>query len=223
MTQIIQFLSRHGGVVLFLAVLVEQSGVPIPAAPLLLAAGALAANGHLNFILAATWIMAACVLADSFWFYAGHRGKARFLPLFGCWRRTWGARPRTTGVRATLRGLRILTAAKFLPLGTLVPLRAGTLDVSSLRFLLLDVPGSLIYASVYLFLGFFFHRQLHQLTAMMRELGIAGLLLVLLLAGIYAACTLVRRRHIERNPANNPEAEILDSPSQVQTQAPMKR
>jgi membrane protein DedA with SNARE-associated domain len=222
MSQIIQFLSWHGGLVLFLSVLAEQSGVPVPAAPFLLAAGALVATGHLNFILAITWITAACVLADAFWFYAGRRGKARFLALFGRWRRTRGVRPRTTGARATLRGLRILTAAKFLPLGTLVPLRAGTLDVNPLWFLLLDIPSALFYASVYLLLGYFFHHQLSQLIAIISGLGMAGLLLVLLTAAIYATCTLVRRHQIERNPGNKPEAKILDSHSRVQTQAPMK-
>ena len=222
MSQIIQFLSWHGGLVLFLVVLAEQSGVPVPAAPLLLAAGALAANGQLNFILAITCTTTACVLADAFWFYTGHRGKARFLMLFGRWRRMRGARPRTTGIRATLRGLRILTAAKFLPLGTLVPLRAGTLDVNPLRFLLLDIPSALVYASVYLLLGYFFHHQLSQLIAIIRGLGMAGLFLVLLLAAIYATCALVRRHQVERNPGNKPEAKIPDSPPQAQIQGPMK-
>ena len=46
------FLIRHGHSVLFFWVLVEQMGVPIPAMPLLLAAGALAGTGHLNFFAA---------------------------------------------------------------------------------------------------------------------------------------------------------------------------
>jgi hypothetical protein len=43
-----------------------------------------------------------------------------------------------------------------------------------------------------------------------------GLLLVVLLTGIYAACVFVRRHHIERNPANNPEVKISDSSAQPQ-------
>jgi len=176
----------------------------------------------LNLISIIAGTTVACILADALWFYAGHRGKARFLPLFG---RKYGA-PRTprqtTGARATLRSLRVLAVAKFLPLGTLVPLRAGALDISPLRFLLLDMPSSLIYGSVYLLLGFFFHRQLNQLMTIIRGLGTAGLLLALLLAGIYAAVGLVRRHQAKRNPATNPEANISDSPCQAQFQAPMK-
>jgi membrane protein DedA with SNARE-associated domain len=221
MNQIIQTLIWHGGLVLFLAAFAEQSGVPVPAAPFLLAAGALAARGQLNLIAAIAWTALACLVADAFWFYVGHRGKTHLLSLLGRWNNTRTARPRT-GVRATLRGIRILTAAKFLPLGTLVPLRAGSLDVVPLRFLLMDVPSSLIYASVYLLLGFFFHQQLNQLTAIVRGLGMIGLFLVVLLTGIYAASVFVRRRHIGRNPANNPEVKISDSSAQPQISTPIK-
>src|SRR5437773_2676586 len=42
MNEILEFVVRHGAAVLFAAVFVEQVGVPLPAAPWLLAAGALA-------------------------------------------------------------------------------------------------------------------------------------------------------------------------------------
>lgn len=104
MNQINQFLIWHGGWFLFLAVFAEQNGVPIPAAPLLLAAGALAADGQVNLASAIAGTTVACILADALWFYVGHRGKARFLSLFGRWYRIQRARPRTTGTRATLDG-----------------------------------------------------------------------------------------------------------------------
>lgn len=193
MNQIIHFLAWNSGLVLFVAAFVEQSGIPIPAAPFLLAAGALAAAGQLNLVAAIAWTASACLAADTFWFYAGHRGKERLLPFFARLRRgRCASKSPRTGIRATLRGLRILTIAKFLPLGTLVPLRAGTLDINPLRFLLLDLPGALIYGSVYVLLGFFFHRQLHQLMAIVRELGTAGIVLVLLLVVVYAGFGLVR-------------------------------
>ena len=222
MNQIIHFLTWNSGLVLFVAAFAEQSGVPIPAAPFLLAAGALAAAGQLNLVTAIAWTAAACLAADTFWFYAGHRGKDRLLPLF---RRLRGKRhsgPRTTGPGATLRGLRILTVAKFLPFGSLVPLRAGTLDISPLRFVLLDLPASLIYGSVYPLLGFFFHRQLDQLTAIVRAFGTAGVLLVLLSAAIYAGFGFARRRRVHSHSAEAMETANSDSPLQAQISAPLK-
>ncbi len=56
MNEIVQFLIEQGYVILFLWVLVEQLGIPIPVAPMLLAAGALAGIGKLKFFLV-------CILA----------------------------------------------------------------------------------------------------------------------------------------------------------------
>jgi len=53
MEEIVQFLAHYGYVVLFAWVLAEQIGLPLPAAPVLLAAGALAGRGlfHLSATL----------------------------------------------------------------------------------------------------------------------------------------------------------------------------
>ncbi len=53
LNEVIQFLIQHGYALLFAWVLVEQIGLlPVPAIPLLLAAGALAGSGKTNFVLA---------------------------------------------------------------------------------------------------------------------------------------------------------------------------
>ncbi len=52
MTDILAFLVRHGEVVLFLYVFADQLGVPLPAVPILLAAGGLAGAGRLSFPVA---------------------------------------------------------------------------------------------------------------------------------------------------------------------------
>ena len=44
------FLIRHGYAVLFLAVLAEQLGLPLPATPFIIAAGALAHLGQMNLV-----------------------------------------------------------------------------------------------------------------------------------------------------------------------------
>ena len=54
MNETLEFLVRHGTAVLFVAVFVEQMGIPLPAAPWLLAAGTLVATGKLNGLSALT-------------------------------------------------------------------------------------------------------------------------------------------------------------------------
>jgi membrane protein DedA with SNARE-associated domain len=54
----------EGYLLLFAFVFAEQIGLPLPAAPVLLAAGALAAGGRPNIVLLVLAAVAASVLAD---------------------------------------------------------------------------------------------------------------------------------------------------------------
>src|SRR5215831_20627625 len=56
---------------LFAWVFAEQIGLPIPAVPALLAAGALAAGSKLNVVSSAIVALTASVLADYLWYHAG--------------------------------------------------------------------------------------------------------------------------------------------------------
>src|SRR5205823_12384954 len=62
--QAADFLIRHGYALLFGWVLLEQMGLPIPAAPLLIAAGALARAGKMNLTFAVALAFIAVILAD---------------------------------------------------------------------------------------------------------------------------------------------------------------
>src|SRR5204862_5048746 len=81
MNEILEFMVRHGAAVLFAAVFVEQIGVPLPAAPWLLAAGALAATGKTNWFVALSAAAFGSALADLIWFYLGRYGGDRVLNL----------------------------------------------------------------------------------------------------------------------------------------------
>src|SRR6516165_8426563 len=83
MTENSQFLIDHGLTILFAVVFVEQIGLPIPALPWLLAAGALSASGKCNSLLAVGATVEACVLANMIWYYLG-RYQARQILLLIC-------------------------------------------------------------------------------------------------------------------------------------------
>src|SRR5512138_3201407 len=121
MNDITQFLTNHGGLILFAMVFAEQAGLPLPSAPWLLAAGALSASGKLSFAVAVLITALACVAADWIWFYIGRRRGARVLRVFcrvslspnSCVKRTKGL--------LSSHGLQALTLAKFIPvLGTVM-------------------------------------------------------------------------------------------------------
>ena len=185
MNQITQFLIAHGGWFLFLVGFAEQSGLPIPGAPWLLAAGALSASGKFSLLAAIGWAAAGSFVADAIWFFLGHRGKARVFRVFPHLQAAQVKLERATLAKTVLHGTRMLTAAKFLPFGTVIPMHAGALEVGRLRFLLVDAFTSVVYAAVYAALGFAFHNQLEQVVAFLRKLGAVSLMLIVVLAGTY--------------------------------------
>lgn len=68
MSGIVEFLLRYGYLLLFGWVLAEQLGLPLPSAPLLLAAGALAGTSRMNLAMALALPIVAAVVSDALWF-----------------------------------------------------------------------------------------------------------------------------------------------------------
>jgi membrane protein DedA with SNARE-associated domain len=216
MNEITQFLISYGGLCLFVAGFAEQSGLPFPGGLCLVAAGALAAGGKFDLIAAIGCAAAGCIVADAIWFFLGHRGKARIFRMFPHLQAVRVRLERATLAKTVLHGARMLTAAKFLPLGTVIPMHAGALEVSRLRFLLVDAFTSVIYASVYAALGFAFHNQLEEVVACLRKLGDISLLLVLAFAGTYGVYRLLTPRPktvTEANPQHTKTGGIYAFPA----------
>src|SRR5437870_5516386 len=186
MNETLEFLVRHGATVLFAAVFVEQLGIPLPAAPWLLAGGALAATGRINWFVAITAATLGSLVADLIWFYLGRYGGQRVLSLLcrislepdSCVRRTQDLFARY--------GMRGVVVAKFIPgLSTLAPPLAGASGVGAPRFIFFDGLGSLLYAGGFILLGVLFSHQLEQIIAALASLGSSALALVAGLAALY--------------------------------------
>lgn len=193
----LEFLERHGTAVLFAVVFIEQAGIPLPAAPWLLAAGALAAAGQMNGAVALGAATLGSLLADLIWFYFGRYYGSRVLNLLcrislepdSCVRRTQDI--------FTRNGMRGIVVAKFIPgLSTLAPPMAGSSGVSSSRFLLFDGLGSLLYAGGFLFVGMLFSRQLEQVLNALAGLGGGALAVVAGLVALYLGYKFWQRRRL---------------------------
>jgi len=208
MSQIIQFLISHGALILFAVGFAEQSGLPFPGAPWLIAAGALSAIGKFNLIAAIGWAAAGCVAADTLWFFLGHVSKTRVFRFFPHLQAVQVRLARATLAKTVLHGMRMLTMAKFVPLGNVIPMHAGALEVSRYRFLVIDALSATIYAAVYAALGFAFHKQLEHVVAFLQRLGAASLVLIVALAGTYVAHRFLKHhRNKEVGPDPEKEAE----------------
>lgn len=199
MDETFQFLIRHGYSVLFVWVLAEQLGLPLPATPLLLAAGALAGAGQMNIWLAIALAVLASLLGDVSWYEFGRRRGGKVLNLLcrislepdSCVRKTENAFVR--------HGSRSLLLAKFVPgLNTMAPPLAGIIGMRLWRFLIFDALGALLYIGLFTGLGFVFSNQLEQVAARVASLGFS--LLVILGGGLaaYVAWKYIQRRRFIR-------------------------
>jgi membrane protein DedA with SNARE-associated domain/rhodanese-related sulfurtransferase len=197
MSGTIDFLIRHGVAVLFAAVFIEQAGIPLPAAPWLLAAGALAAAGKMNGFTALLAAGIGSLLADLIWFYLGRHYGTRALGLvcqINLQPDSGVRRTRNFFLRYRMPGL---IAAKFVPgLGALVVPLAGSSGVSTRRFILFDGFSSLLYAGTYLVLGALFSRQLEQVIQALAGLGHSALGLIVAVVAFYLTHRYLRRQRL---------------------------
>jgi membrane protein DedA with SNARE-associated domain len=198
--EITQFVIRYGGLILFLVGFGEQSGLPFPGGLFLVAAGALAASGQFSLLAAIGWATAGCVVADAIWFFLGHRDRARVFHVFPHLQAVQVKLERARFAKTILHGSRMLTVAKFVPLGNLIPMHAGAMEVNRLRFLVVDAFSAAVYAAVYAALGFAFHDQIEQVVAFLNKLGTVSVVLIALLAGGYIVYAMRQHRREKTAP-----------------------
>ncbi len=79
MDQLIALIQTHGLWLVFVNVLVEQAGVPVPAYPTLIIAGAYLTGGEHGLVALLLVGALAAVIADTFWYLAGRRFGTRVL------------------------------------------------------------------------------------------------------------------------------------------------
>lgn len=197
MAEILEFLARHGPSVLFAAVFVEQMGIPLPASPWLLAAGALGATGKPHWSVALAAGASGSMLADVIWFYLGRFGGQRILNLLckislepdSCVRRTQDL--------FTRYGMKGVIVAKFIPgLSTLAPPMAGNSGMSAPRFFFFDSLGSLLYTGTFILIGAVFSHQLDQILGALESLGSGALALVGGLVVLYFGYKFYQRQRL---------------------------
>ncbi|HYY05750.1 MAG TPA: VTT domain-containing protein [Candidatus Limnocylindria bacterium] len=192
-------LAEYGYLVLFGFVFAEQVGLPIPAVPALLAAGALAGTGLINLPLALALATVASLLADLGWYALGRHRGSRVLALIcqmslepdSCVRRTENLFAR--------HGTRSLLIAKFVPgLSTVAPPLAGIFGVGVARFTLYAGAGALLWAGSWSGVGYLASDALEPVARHAERLG-AWLVAAVVLAAVgYAALKFAQRRRVTR-------------------------
>ncbi len=185
MQDTLQFVVQYSYALLFFWVLIEQGGLPIPATPLLLAAGALAGAGKMSLALVIVAGTGGCLAADAFWYFFGKRRGAVVLNLLCRIAMEPDSCVRRTETIFSKYGPRTLLICKFVPgLNTAAPALAGMVSTPYPRFVIFDLLGGLLWTGVFSLLGFVFSKQLDRIARDAHLVG--GGLLVLFAAGVVA-------------------------------------
>lgn len=188
----------HAYLVLFLFVLVEQFGLPVPSAPLLITAGTLTATHKLHLVPVLGAILLGSMVSDVSWYFLGKRyGRlvvqllCRFTPEKNtCVQRTEGYFGR--------HGASALLISKFLPgLNTMAGAIAGQTGMDFRLFLLCDAGGVILWALAFVVGGRFFgdFLKLHP-HALAWFAHFAVVLFLLLFLGFVANRMIRRRRSL---------------------------
>lgn len=196
MSHLIELIHAYGLLFVFGVVALEQMGLPLPAFPALILAGALAANGQPG------WHgVLACVMSDFFWFVAGRRHGKRVLHLLckisvtpdHCVSQTQGYFNRF--------GPKSLLVAKFIPgFNTIAPPLAGASGIGVMRFLAYTVAGSVLWSAVAIGIGWYCHDSLEQVLSLFERFSATALLVVLAALGVYIGGRVLKRRRSKQAP-----------------------
>jgi membrane protein DedA with SNARE-associated domain len=210
----LHILRQYGHALIFVTVLAENLGLPVPSYALVLFAAALSAQLHLGLVD----IFLACALGalvgDAAWYVLGRlRGRPILRSLCSLSLNPDSCVNRTENLFAR-HGLKSLLVAKFLPgLNTVAPPLAGMLRTSPLRFLLFDLGGIALWAGSALALGWAFRSQVEWLLEWLAAFGRTGILIVVVVAAGWLLLKWIERRRfyrfLERSRISAPELKDL--------------
>jgi membrane protein DedA with SNARE-associated domain/rhodanese-related sulfurtransferase len=193
---IVSLVTQYGLALVFFNVLVEQVGLPVPAIPTLMVAGALAADGHFSVTAVFALAFAACTIGDGLWYGAGRAWGRRVLRLLCRISLSPDACVRQSEYRFERWGALTLVLAKFIPgLSAVAPPLAGAMRLGAGAFFLWNSLGVVLWAGAAVGAGWAFHEQINDLLLRLEDLGtIAVEALAALLAGYVALKWWERRR-----------------------------
>lgn len=186
MHNIMQLLIEHGYVVLVVAVLAEQFGLPVPATPFLIAAGALAGVERLSLGWSLAIATSASLISDYTWFRLG-RSRGSFILH---WLDRKSPEPQSCAIKVQSTyshyGPRSILVAKFVPVfNILAPQLTGTFHLARWKFFALDSTAAFLWASAYMAVGWTFRGQLESVGPLLERLGIVLGLAVIVTVGTF--------------------------------------
>jgi len=195
MQHITHLIEQYGLLVVFLNVLLDQGGLPLPSWPALLVAGALSAAGGAPMAAVLVAAVAGSLIADLAWYMAAARLGRRVLVLLCKISLSPDSCVRQTESLFGRFGATALLFAKFVPgLGYVAVALSGITGVNLPVFLLLDAIGAAAYLAVPIVIGRLFRNAIDAVMATLVQLGEYGVAIVIVGFLVYLALRWIERQ-----------------------------
>lgn len=200
MPHLAELIQLYGVLIVFAIVLVEQFGLPIPAYPILIVAGALSVDADVSWQLVWLAAIGACLICDFFWFRAGRFYGKRILRLLCKISLSPDSCVNQTEDRFRRFGVRSLLVSKFIPgFNTVAAPLSGAIGTQPRQFLLYSVTGAALWSGTGILLGVWFHNSVDGVLDTLSTFGSTALVVVAGLLALFVAFKYAeRRRHRSR-------------------------
>jgi membrane protein DedA with SNARE-associated domain len=186
MVRLFELVIRHGVPLVFFNVLLEQLGVPVPAVPTLIVAGALSREGRISSTHVLIASVLASLIADWIWFMLGRRYGYRILKTLCRISLSPDSCVRDTESKFERWGLKSLLFAKFVPgFSTVAPPLAGAAKHSTIAFLIYDAIGAAVWVGSAVAVGRAFHHAIGRVIESLENLGGWAVAIVAVIIAIF--------------------------------------
>lgn len=195
MTNFLHLIEQYGLSVVFINVLLEQLGLPLPAYPALVVAGALLNHGgsYSPSTLLLTAVSSA-LIADLAWYLAGRRFGRKVISTLCRLSLTPDSCVRQTESIYERWGARSLLVAKFIPgFASIASALAGTTGTRLTSFVFFDSLGAALWAGLAIFLGSLFSTAIDDLLSILEQMGKWGIVLIGIALAAFIAAKLWQR------------------------------
>ncbi len=193
-SEILILFSLYSYWILFFGAMLENSGLPIPGELLLLLAGALAGAGKMAFAAALGAAIIGAVAGDCLAYYIGRKGGRKLIELYcGYTVSTCNCTEKAENFFARF-GIFTIPLARFIVGVRLFSAPfAGAVRIAFSKFLILDVIGAALWASIFLVLGLAFKNGILDFLPVFEKFRYGLVIAFVFAVAVFAGFKLWRR------------------------------
>ncbi len=169
---IVELIEKYGYIIVFFAIMLESTGVPMPGETALIVAAAAAGSGHLNIVIVIICAASGAIIGDAGGYWVGRILGRPFLEKNGKWLHLTPERMDKLARLFIKHGSVTVFFGRFFSLlRTYAALFAGVWKMSYSKFTLFNALGGVIWATCFGILGYIFGQNLPLLERIAKTIG----------------------------------------------------